>query len=217
MLCARCRQSHQRGRFGQSPWPRAEVTRVEEPDSISDLAPPSWPAENDKAHRGRVTEASDSSLDPPPPGCPQEHPEVFREIKIASDKKLADLAKAIVSAFDFQFDHAFGFYSKLTGPEVMRAQPKYELFDDMGERDTSGSVKRTRVAEAFPEVGHTMLFLFDYGDDWRFIVEVIGRGEREPKVRYPRMLRRKHVPEQYPEWDDDTEEYEDEDQPVRPH
>jgi hypothetical protein len=30
------------------------------------------------------------------------------------------------------------------------------------------------VADAFPDVGHKMLFLFDYGDDWRFTVEVIG-------------------------------------------
>jgi hypothetical protein len=149
----------------------------------------------------------------------QDHPEVYREIEIASDKKLVDLAKAIVRAFDFQFDHAFGFYSKLTDPDVMRAQPKYELFADMGERDNSGSVKRTRVAEAFPEVGHTMLFLFDYGDDWRFIVEVIGRGEKEPKVRYPRVLKRAGAsPEQYPDWDDDAEEYEDDDdKPVRSH
>jgi len=147
----------------------------------------------------------------------QDHPEVFREIEIASDK-IADLAKAIVSAFDFQFDHAFGFYSALTGRDVMRAQPKYEMFADMGERDNSGSVKRIRIAEAFPEVGHTMLFLFDYGDDWRFVVEVIGRGEREPKVRYPRVLKKQGAsPEQYPEWDDDAEDYEgDEDQPVRP-
>src|SRR3954463_7795416 len=148
----------------------------------------------------------------------QDAPTILREIEIASDKKLVDLAQAIVRAFDFQFDHAFGFYSALTGREVMRAQPRYEVFADMGERTDSGSVKRTRVAEAFPEVGHTMLFLFDYGDDWRFVVEVIGRGEREPKVRYPRVLKKQGAsPEQYPEWDDDAEEYEgDEDQPVRP-
>src|SRR5215213_5206872 len=104
----------------------------------------------------------------------QDAPTILREIEIASDKKLVALAKGIVRAFDFQFDHAFGFYSALRGREVLRAQPKYEVFADMGERDDSGSVKRTRVAEAFPEVGHAMLFLLDYGDDWRFIVEVIG-------------------------------------------
>src|SRR5215207_2909438 len=141
----------------------------------------------------------------------QDHPEVFREIEIASDKKLVDLAKAIVRAFDFQFDHAFGFYSKLTDPDVMRSQPRYELFADMGERGNSGSVKRTRVAEAFPEVGHTMLLLFDYGDDWRFVVEVIGIGQKEPKVRDPRVLRKAGAsPVQSPDWDDEAEEYEDE-------
>ena len=148
----------------------------------------------------------------------QDAPTILREIEIASDKKLVDLAQAIVRAFDFQFDHAFGFYSVLTGREVMRAQPKYEVFADMGERTDSGSVKRTRVAEAFPAVGHTMLFLFDYGDDWRFIVEVVGRGEREPKARYPRVLRKVgRSPEQYPDWDDEAEEYrgEEADEPER--
>src|SRR4051794_8269609 len=139
-------------------------------------------------------------------GALQDEPTILREIEIGSDKKLVDLAKAIVRAFDFEFDHAFGFYSKLIDPDVLRSQPRYELFADMGERDNSGSVKRTRVAEAFPEVGHTMLFLFDYGDDWRFVVEVIGRGEKEPKVRYPRVLRKVgQSPEQYPDWDEEAE------------
>src|SRR3954471_11374203 len=112
----------------------------------------------------------------------QDAPTILREVEIASDKKLVDLAQAIVRAFEFQFDHAFGFYSALTGREVLRAQPKYEVFADMGERTDSESVKRTRVAEPFPGVGHTMLFLFEYGDDWRFVVEVIGLGEKEPKA-----------------------------------
>src|SRR3954468_23536098 len=148
----------------------------------------------------------------------QDEPTVLREIEIGSDTKLVDLAKAIVRAFDFQFDHAFGFYSALTGREVMRAQPKYEVFADMGERTDSGSVKRPRVAEAFPAVGHTMLFLFDYGDDWRFVVEVIGLGEKEPQVRYPRVLKKVGAsPVQYPDWDDEADEYQDdEDEPRRP-
>ena len=88
----------------------------------------------------------------------------------------------------------------------------------MIERTDSGSVKRTGVAEAFPAIGHTMLFLFDYGDDWRFVVEVIGLGEKEPKVRYPRVLKKVGAsPVQYPDWDDDAEEYrgEEADEPER--
>ena len=63
------------------------------------------------------------------------------------------------------------------------------------------------MAEAFPAVGHRMLFLFDYGDDWRFTVEVIGLGQKQAKVRYPKVLKRVgEAPEQYGTWDDEDDE-----------
>jgi hypothetical protein len=43
-------------------------------------------------------------------------------------------------------------------------------------------------------------------DNWRFTVEVIGFGEKAPKVRYPRVLRKVGTPpEQYGAWDEDDE------------
>jgi hypothetical protein len=113
-----------------------------------------------------------------------------------------------VRAFDFDLDHAFGFYSKLT--EYCLDSPiKYELFADLegGESD-AGSVKRTKVAQAFPDVGSKMLFLFDYGDEWRFKVEMVGMGEKVPKARYPKVIKSMGTaPPQYP---DPDEEFEDE-------
>ena len=47
---------------------------------------------------------------------------------------------------------------------------------------------RTAVSQAFPKVGKKMLFLFDYGDEWRFELELIKFGEKKPKTRYPRLL-----------------------------
>jgi hypothetical protein len=44
----------------------------------------------------------------------------------AGQKTLTGPAKAIVQAFGFEFDHAFGFCSKLTGRNVIRSQLKYE-------------------------------------------------------------------------------------------
>ncbi len=140
----------------------------------------------------------------------QDEPTIYREIEVESRKSLSDLAEAIVEAFGFEFDHAFGFYSKLTGRDVMRSQPKYELFADMGEETSARSVRKTPVSDAFPGVGHTMLFMFDYGDDWRFVVEVIGLGQKVAKTRYPKV--RKNVgkaPEQYGSWDDDADEDDD--------
>ncbi len=74
----------------------------------------------------------------------------------------------------------------------------------MGEGDDSLSVKKTTVAQAFPKVGKAMTFLFDYGDEWRFRVEVLALAEREPRKRYPRVVASVgKAPPQYPDLDDD--------------
>jgi len=123
-------------------------------------------------------------------------PKVYRDIEIASASKLYDLAFSIVRAFDFDFDHPFGFYSKLTG-NFYDSPLKYELFADMGESEAR-SVKRTRVGEAFRAAGSQMTFLFDYGDEWVFRVKTTGLGKKERGATYPRILKSVGVaPEQY--------------------
>ena len=103
-------------------------------------------------------------------------PKVYRDFEILSAKNLYDLAGEIVRVFGFDFDHAFGFYSKLTG-DVFGSPVKYELFADMGESEAH-SVKRTRIVEAFPTVGAKMTSLFDYGDT--------GSSGLKPSVRTAR-------------------------------
>src|SRR6266478_473621 len=126
---------------------------------------------------------------------------LYRDIEIQSSKKLYDLASAIIAAFGFDFDHAFGFYSLLKG-NILQSPVKYELFadmDDIGEESDAGSVRRTRIPEAFPEIGQKMTFLFDYGDNWQFRVELIGQGIKERGVKYPRVCKTVgQAPEQYP-------------------
>src|SRR5690349_980924 len=87
------------------------------------------------------------------------------DIEIESTKSLADLAGAIVQAFDFDFDHAFGFYPESKGRAVVRGRRAYELFADMDAATEARSVRKTKVAQAFTEVGQAMIFLFDYGDE----------------------------------------------------
>jgi hypothetical protein len=133
---------------------------------------------------------------------------VYRDIEIDSSKSLYRFAEAIVTAFNFDFDHAFGFYSGLTPAKMKRVHPQYELFADMGEADPGVlGVKKTKVAQAFPEVGHTLLFLFDYGDDWFFHVSLKATGTKQAKVRYPRVVARQgDAPPQYPDPDEDDED-----------
>jgi hypothetical protein len=114
---------------------------------------------------------------------------IYRDIEIDPAKSLYVLAEAIVSSFNFDFDHAFGFYTGLTPAKMHKAFPKYELFADMGDADPGVlGVKKTRISQAFPEVGHAMLFLFDYGDDWMFRVTLRTIGTKTAKVRYPRIV-----------------------------
>ena len=113
---------------------------------------------------------------------------IYRDIEITGTGSLYALAKAIVRSFDFDFDHAFGFYSKLKG-NIYDSPVRYELFVDIGEGEADArSVKRTRVIKAFPSVGTKMRFLFDYGDEWEFLVELVQRKPKEPKAKLPRLL-----------------------------
>lgn len=52
-----------------------------------------------------------------------------------------------------------------------------------------------------------MTFLFDYGDDWRFRVEVLAIGKQEPRKRYPRVVASvSKAPPQYPDPEFDEED-----------
>jgi hypothetical protein len=130
--------------------------------------------------------------------------DIYRAFEIADTSSLYVLAQAIVRSFDFDFDHAFGFYSKLRG-NIYDSPVRYELFVDMGESDGDArGVKRTRVVEAFPSVGTKMRFLFDYGDGWEFLIELVKRKPKEPKVKLPRLLiSAGKAPAQYPDPEDE--------------
>jgi len=130
--------------------------------------------------------------------------DIYRTFETAYTRSMYVLAQVIVWSFDFDFDHAFGFYGKLKG-NIYDSPVRYELFVDMGEGEGEArSVKRTRVVEAFPSVGTKMRFLFDYGDEWEFLIELVKRKPKEPKVKLPRLLiSAGAAPVQYPDPEDE--------------
>ena len=95
-----------------------------------------------------------------------------RILAIPSFYTLYDLAEAIVNSFDFGFDHCFGFYDTL-GRGCFDSKEGYELFADIGEESDFPGVKKTKINKVFDKIGKKMLFLFDYGDNWRFVIELI--------------------------------------------
>jgi len=133
---------------------------------------------------------------------------VVREIEAPEIFSLYRLAEAIIGVYNFDFDHAFGFFSKIVESGYFKSERKYELFTDLEDEgiEPTGakSVKKTKIAEVWKNPGDKMLFLFDYGDNWLFVVELIGFGKKELKTKYPRILKSVgEAPEQYPDYDNE--------------
>lgn len=133
---------------------------------------------------------------------------IQREIEIPQELSLYKFAEAIVSAYGFDFDHAFGFFRKVTDGWNLVESESYELFADMKDQDIelvdSGSVKNTKVCDVWKNPKDQMLFLFDYGDDWRWIITLKTFGAIQTNLKYPRVISVKgDAPEQYPDYDEE--------------
>jgi hypothetical protein len=116
-----------------------------------------------------------------------EEKKIIRRIQIPGSKSLYNFAKVIIDAFDFQFDHCFGFYDNLR--DKRNCRKAFELFVDIGEegRPQAKGVKKTKIAQTFDGVGEKLIMLFDYGDGWQFNVELkdirkADKGSTKPVV-----------------------------------
>lgn len=128
---------------------------------------------------------------------------IIRKIQIPGSKSLYNLAKVIIDAFDFQFDHCFGFYDQLR--DHRNCRKAFELFVDVGEEGRPGakSVKKTKILQVFDTVGEKMIMLFDYGDGWQFNVELkeIHKGDKGTKAMVLESIGK--APVQYPPCEDE--------------
>jgi len=134
------------------------------------------------------------------------HKKISRTIEISGETSLYKLAKAIVGAYDFDFDHCFGFYSNIENDRYHESEKQYELFADLDdvEPTEAGSVKKTKIASVWQKKDGKMMLLFDYGDGWRFLVEFDGFGKKESGIKYPCVIGKVgKAPEQYPQYEDE--------------
>ena len=133
-----------------------------------------------------------------------EHGRVSRKIQIAETKSLYHFAKVITQAFGFFFDHCFGFYDNFK--RYHDSTKAFELFADIGEEPlspTTKGVKRTKLQSVFKRPGDKMLFLFDYGDGWRFSIQLEEIRAAEKRDLKPVIMERLgEAPLQYPPADD---------------
>lgn len=129
----------------------------------------------------------------------------YREIAILESQSLSSLARAIVTSFNFYFDHCYGFYDNFENP--YKSKEIYELFTDLPDvehTDGASGVTYVKVAKVFNTIGKKMRFLFDYGDNWMFTIELIGIKSFKETEKYPKIIGKSgKAPEQYPDLEED--------------
>lgn len=139
------------------------------------------------------------------------HRRPYRDLAIKSNQSLSTLAKAITGAFDFDFDHCYGFYDN--PGQIYKSSQIFELFTDLGEDPTPGAqgVEHQPVCALFQKDSHhEWLFHFDYGDNWDFFIKLIKTEPINPKTKYPLVTNKKGLaPHQYPDFDEEFDDDED--------
>ena len=131
-------------------------------------------------------------------------PKPYRIIAVPGSANLYQFAAVIIESFDFYFDHAFGYYDS---KNPVKSKTGFELFADIGEESKYPGVKKTPVSAAFLEIGRKMFFLFDYGDDWWFEIELTEFRKPQTRTKYPVLLEKiGESPEQYQSYEDEEED-----------
>jgi hypothetical protein len=108
-------------------------------------------------------------------------PDFWREIEIANDQYLSDLHLAIQRALEWDNDHLYSFY---TGKRP---------YDSKTEIGSPGSETRRRadkvtVGSLELRTRQKFLYLFDFGDDHLFDIQVMKMNPKAPPGVYPRVV-----------------------------
>lgn len=83
----------------------------------------------------------------------------WRQIAIAADNSLDELAGSIIDAFDFDGDHLYEFWiTEPDGTSLTIAHPRIQAADISTDEFAIGYLPLKE--------GHSLLFHYDYGADW---------------------------------------------------
>jgi len=132
----------------------------------------------------------------------------YRHIQISKSATLYKLHKAIISAFDFEDDHAHAFFMD------NHYWSGYAAFFSMRMHGEERLTKSYKLEKLNLSKGDQFKYVFDFGDEWRFQCKVLR--ELDEQLDIPRVIRSVgKSPEQYPncdeeEWEDTEEGNEEE-------
>ena len=124
----------------------------------------------------------------------------YRVIQISGKETLDRLCSVIISSFDFIVEHLYEFCMD----NRMYSDCSYQSDPEAGAPSTKTRIDRVGLAE-----GQNFSLHYDFGDDWMFVLHV-QKGASESMTNTVRVIKEKGHIEQYPDWDDDGYDEEDE-------
>jgi len=123
--------------------------------------------------------------------------DVWRKIEIAENQTLDDLHSAILDSVDFADDHLYSFF--ISG----RAWDKSTEY--ASPHADGANAARMKIKDLRLRMKQKFLYLFDYGDEHRFEVQLMEiNPDASKKIRYPKVVEEHgESPSQYEEWEDE--------------
>jgi hypothetical protein len=120
--------------------------------------------------------------------------QIWRRIAIASDMTLWDLSQLILLSVNFDCDHLDMFsYKNQLGRTVQVVHPYL---------NESPSTDEVKIADLPLEVGSVMEYLFDFGDNWEFQLQ-LEEIKSDLRPGYGEIIASEgKAPEQYPNWEE---------------
>lgn len=136
----------------------------------------------------------------------EEFPEASVTVAVFGEPTLEHVAWILLDAIGFEIDHLYGFHENLRQPMPAPGKRSFSLMADQFPEDCPDEkgVENTPATELF-EPGKTVLFHFDYGDDWRFLLtcDSLTEAKKGQKQGLRILSRTGEFPEQYPSFDEE--------------
>lgn len=145
----------------------------------------------------------------------EENPEIVRTIKVLGTNTLEDLHDSIFEAFDRNDEHMYEFQTGGKFNDENNAHYVHPLDEEsiFASDNIRGKVTRTKLNSMDLITGDIFYYWFDFGDDWIHEIEVVAIEDEISIDKYPKITGRiGNSPPQYPDWDEDEDEYDEDDE-----
>jgi len=109
-------------------------------------------------------------------------PPIWRRIELSSETTLAELHKILQTAMGWQDYHLHEF-------EI--GDRRYGVSDPDSDYDSPGEVLKestAKLSRVLPRKGDTLLYTYDFGDNWTHAVRLEETLPADLKERYPRVV-----------------------------